>query len=201
MDPNDERVVDPHHTAFEGHTLDRVCRIVEPSTIQMTMARKRKPKKSAAPRDDCDDEDALTSPMRERRHFAAGVRAKVSEHMSRSRTPVLSDMDAKVFRRELLRGEWSLVDHFDREGKRYFTWARIRGEWSNQRSLTKREKDVLERVAEGHTDRSIAIDLRCSPSTVATHRLRAMSKLGLRSRSLFSQILAAVALDDSSTGS
>jgi DNA-binding CsgD family transcriptional regulator len=127
-------------------------------------------------------------------HLVAGVRAKVVERT----TPVLSDVDASSFRRELLRGEWSLLDHFDSDGKRYFTWARAGGHADRRRSLTKRERDVLERVAMGQSDRSIGMELRCSSSTVATHRLRAMSKLGLRSRALFSQILASVAADEPS---
>jgi DNA-binding CsgD family transcriptional regulator len=89
-----------------------------------------------------------------------------------------------------------LLDHFDRDGKQYFTWGRTRGRSERPTSLTKREKDVLERVASGQSDRSIAMELRCSSSTVATHRLRAMSKLGLRSRALFSQILASVTAED-----
>jgi DNA-binding CsgD family transcriptional regulator len=89
-----------------------------------------------------------------------------------------------------------LLDYFDDDGRRYFTWARGKGLSDRRRALTKREQDVLERVATGQSDRSIAMDLRCSSSTVATHRLRAMSKLGLRSRALFSQILASVASDE-----
>jgi DNA-binding CsgD family transcriptional regulator len=125
-------------------------------------------------------------------HLVASVRAKVDE----CSPPVLSPVDARSFRHELLRGEWSLLDHFDRDGKRYFAWARGSGRSDQRRSLTKREKDVLERVATGHSDRSIAMELRCSSSTIATHRLRAMSKIGLRSRALFSQILACVASDE-----
>jgi DNA-binding CsgD family transcriptional regulator len=125
-------------------------------------------------------------------HLVARVRAKVDERS----VPILSRMEAYSFRSELLRGEWRLLDQFDRDGKRYFAWTRGRGRSDRRRSLTKRERDVLERVATGHSDRAIAMDLRCSSSTVATHRLRAMSKLGLRSRAVFSQILASVASDE-----
>lgn len=194
MDPADERVVDPTYTAFEVHTPDRVSHAVSPITEEATMVRRQKHKKGLARA-----EGAVVSPMsRDRGHLAAWARAKVSERLSRVHAPALSDVDARAFRRELLRGEWSLLDQFDREGKRYFTWTRVRGQAPSQRTLTKRERDVLERVAMGHTDRSIAIDLRCSPSTVATHRLRAMSKLGLHSRSLLSQILASVAPEETS---
>lgn len=193
MDPGDERVVDPHRTAFEVHTLDRVLHAVGSITEETTMVRRQKQHKKGAFAHT--DGTSISTPPRERSHFAAWARAKVSEHLSNAHTPVLSDVDAKAFRKELLRGEWSLVDQFDREGMRYFTWTRTSGPRAAHRTLTRREKDVLERVAMGHTDRSIAHDLRCSPSTVATHRLRAMSKLGLHSRSVFSQILASVSAD------
>jgi DNA-binding CsgD family transcriptional regulator len=166
MDPTDEHVVDPFHTIAASAPAAR-----------MTMPHKAKPKTAVAPT---------------AAHLMTRVRAKVEERA----TPVLSQVDAGSFRRELLRGEWSLLDHFDRDGIRYFTWARGSGRGDQRRSLTKREQDVLERVATGQSDRSIAMELRCSSSTVATHRLRAMSKLGLRSRALFSQILASVATDE-----
>jgi DNA-binding CsgD family transcriptional regulator len=125
--------------------------------------------------------------------LASEVRERARERMSSGSTPTLSPGEASVFRRELLRGEWSLLDHFDRDGKRYFTWTR---DVERRRALTRREQDVLARVARGQADRSIALELSCSPSTVATHRLRAMSKLGLSSRTLFSQILASVVGDE-----
>jgi DNA-binding CsgD family transcriptional regulator len=166
MDPTDAYVVDTFHTPAASAPA-----------AQRTMPHKSKPKTAAAPT---------------AAHLMTRVRAKVEE----CATPALSQTDAHSFRRELLSGEWSLLDHFDNNGKRYFTWARGSDRGTQRRSLTKREQDVLERVATGQSDRSIAMELRCSSSTVATHRLRAMSKLGLRSRALFSQILASVASDE-----
>lgn len=43
--------------------------------------------------------------------------------------------------------------------------------------LTPREREVLQRVAEGHTNRVIASDLRLSIKTVEAHRARIMTKL------------------------
>jgi DNA-binding CsgD family transcriptional regulator len=127
-------------------------------------------------------------------HLMQNVRSMVDGRPA----PILSHVEACSFRSELLRGEWRFLDQFDRDGRRYFAWTRGRARGERRQSLTKRERDVLERVARGHSDRAIAMDLRCSSSTVATHRLRAMSKLGLRSRAVFSQILASVASDEAS---
>jgi DNA-binding CsgD family transcriptional regulator len=167
MDPTDVHVVDPLHT---------------PAANAPVMPQKAKPKSAEAPH----QSNSAGS-------LAAQLVARVRDKLCERSAPVLSGSEASSFRCELLRGEWSLLDHFDRDGKRYFAWTRGRGRGDRSRSLTKRERDVLERVATGQSDRSIAMELRCSPSTVATHRLRAMFKLGLRSRALFSHILASVA--------
>ncbi len=48
--------------------------------------------------------------------------------------------------------------------------------------LTPREKEVLELVAEGMTNREIGQELTISPKTVARHRENIMHKLNLHSR-------------------
>jgi two-component system response regulator NreC len=45
--------------------------------------------------------------------------------------------------------------------------------------LTQRERDVLQLVAEGQTNRQIALTLGLSPKTIDTHRTSLMRKLGL----------------------
>lgn len=49
-------------------------------------------------------------------------------------------------------------------------------------SLTKREHEVLDLLAEGHQQDEIARELVISPKTVATHIQRILGKLGVRSR-------------------
>ncbi|MFQ5595270.1 MAG: response regulator [Anaerolineae bacterium] len=48
--------------------------------------------------------------------------------------------------------------------------------------LTPRETEVLQLIAQGHTNRQIAETLTISVRTVETHRANLMDKLGLRSR-------------------
>lgn len=50
-------------------------------------------------------------------------------------------------------------------------------------SLTPRERDVLDGLAKGLPNKSIAYDLGISPRTVEIHRANLMSKLGVRSLS------------------
>lgn len=49
--------------------------------------------------------------------------------------------------------------------------------------LTPREREVLEGLAEGLPNKTIAYDLRISPRTVEIHRANLMTKLGVRSLS------------------
>ncbi len=51
--------------------------------------------------------------------------------------------------------------------------------WHN---LTTRERDVLELLAHGETNRAIALSLGISESTVRTHVEKMLSKLGVRNR-------------------
>ena len=48
--------------------------------------------------------------------------------------------------------------------------------------LTRRETEVLQLIAQGHTNRQVAEKLTISVRTVETHRANLMDKLGLRSR-------------------
>lgn len=49
-------------------------------------------------------------------------------------------------------------------------------------SLSQRERTVLERLAQGHTNQSIAEQLHLSVKTVESYRARLLRKLGLRTR-------------------
>jgi len=59
--------------------------------------------------------------------------------------------------------------------------ARGRKHASPFSSLTSREREVLQLIAEGHSAREIAQRLNLSVKTVETHRRQMMDKLGLRS--------------------
>jgi DNA-binding NarL/FixJ family response regulator len=53
------------------------------------------------------------------------------------------------------------------------------GSVEERETLTVRERQILQLVAEGHTNREIAIVLGITPKTVDTHRTRVMTKLDI----------------------
>ena len=51
---------------------------------------------------------------------------------------------------------------------------------SSQKPLTRREREVLNLISEGHSNKQGALQMRISPRTFESHRAEAMRKLGAR---------------------
>ena len=64
----------------------------------------------------------------------------------------------------------------------YVRRADARGQSSDPEPLTSREREVLQLLAEGQSNREIAEELSISIKTVETHRSNMMNKLGLSSK-------------------
>jgi DNA-binding CsgD family transcriptional regulator len=79
-------------------------------------------------------------------------------------------------------GRWSLVDHFERGGRRYLVARRNAVEFADPRGLTPRERQVVQLAALGHASKLIAYELGLSTSTVGSQLASAVRKLGLRDR-------------------
>ncbi|NJD19297.1 MAG: response regulator transcription factor [Gemmatimonadetes bacterium] len=62
--------------------------------------------------------------------------------------------------------------------------------------LTGREREVLVRVAKGHTNREIAEEFGISPRTVETHRERVMAKLRIRTVAGLTRFVVENGLED-----
>ncbi len=84
--------------------------------------------------------------------------------------------------RALVAGRWSLVDHFDRDGRRFLLARRNDPQSRVRADLTLRERQVLGYAGLGHSNKLIAYELGLSPTTVATHLTRIAAKLGANSR-------------------
>ena len=63
-------------------------------------------------------------------------------------------------------------------------------------ALTPREREVLQGLARGHPNKTIAFDLDISPRTVEIHRANLMTKLGVASLSEALRIAFAAGLDE-----
>lgn len=81
----------------------------------------------------------------------------------------------------LLSGRWSVVDRFDRDGRRYYVAWRNETD-APEASLTPGEAAVVAALGLGHSNKVIAYELGISESTVARRLASATVKLGVRSR-------------------
>lgn len=93
---------------------------------------------------------------------------------------------AEALWRAVVDGAMSVLDVHDHEGRRYIAAAPASG-----RGLTPREAEVAALASLGHHDKLIAHAMGISRSTVTTHLLRAIRKLGLRDRVELALVLTA----------
>lgn len=93
-----------------------------------------------------------------------------------------TDDEAVDLWRALTRGEWSVVDHTERDGKRVLLALRRRADAGSGRALLPRESQVAAYAAYGHSNKHIAFELGLAQTTVASHLHAALLKLRLRSR-------------------
>ncbi len=84
--------------------------------------------------------------------------------------------------RALVAGRWSIVDRFDRDGKRYLVAHQNEPDAIGPRTLTDRERQVVAFVAMGHSNKLVAYELGLSESAVGAYLCGARRKLGIRSR-------------------
>lgn len=91
----------------------------------------------------------------------------------------------------LVEAKWSVVDRFDRDGRRYYV------AWRNEprpeaHELTPREAQVAAACGLGHSNKLIAYELGISESTVARCLAAAAKKLGAASRVELVKLAAAL---------
>lgn len=82
----------------------------------------------------------------------------------------------------LVGGRWSVVDHFERDGRRYFVAQQNEPAEVHVRALSAREHAIAHLVAVGSPNKFIAYSLGLAISTIATHLAAAKRKLGVTSR-------------------
>lgn len=134
--------------------------------------------------------DARSAPAREALARAARRREQARGHVRRE-----DPMAAVDLWRGLVSGRWSLVDRFERDGRRFVVARKNPPGHRDPRALTGRERDVAASIARGQTVQLTAYELGLSPSTVSTHLGRALRKLGLQSRAELSALGVALSTD------
>jgi DNA-binding CsgD family transcriptional regulator len=82
----------------------------------------------------------------------------------------------------LVAARWSLVEHFESDGKRYILACENDPHVAGPSLLSPREQQVLAYASLGHSSKLIAYELGISDSTVRVLLARATTKLGARSR-------------------
>jgi DNA-binding CsgD family transcriptional regulator len=92
--------------------------------------------------------------------------------------------------RALVSGRWSLVDKFDRDGRRFLVAHKNDPRTRAVAALTEREQQVTAYLALGHSNKRIAYELGLSESTVSEVGRRSLAKLGISSRADLAQLYA-----------
>lgn len=82
----------------------------------------------------------------------------------------------------LVKGEWSLVDHWETRGRRYLAAYRNRPELRDPRALTAAECATLDYLVLGASNKDIGFALGLPPGTVSSSVTKVMKKLGVRRR-------------------
>jgi DNA-binding CsgD family transcriptional regulator len=108
--------------------------------------------------------------------------AVLSMERARSRKGRADGEAALAAWRAMVAGRWSLLDVFERDGRRYIVARRNAPEIGSPDALSVRERQVAAFASMGHSNKLIAYELGLAPSTVATHLGKAMTKLGVASR-------------------
>jgi DNA-binding CsgD family transcriptional regulator len=126
---------------------------------------------------------ARARPLREALREAA-----VQLDRARSRTGASDPDTALSGWRGLVAGRWSLVDSFERDGRRYLVARRNDPTLAQPMELTQRERQILAYAALGHPNKCIAYALGLAPSTVSSHLVSGMRRLGLENRAELARV-------------
>lgn len=127
-------------------------------------------------------QDASRSVAQDRSAQAVLIRAVAAMEKARSKPVRTSPERALVLWQGLVAGEWSLVDHWERGGRRYLAAYQNRPELRDPRALTSTESAVLGYLALGAANKDISFALGLPAGTVSSSVTKLLKKLGVRRR-------------------
>jgi len=133
-----------------------------------------------------DQAEAVLTPAGRMEHASGPARTRAARERLRdallridsARSRRLTEEKSVAIWQALVAGRWSVVEHFERDGKRYYLAHKNDPELAADRRLSPRECQVLGYAGLGHSDKLIAYALGLSRSTVGTLLTRARRKLG-----------------------
>jgi DNA-binding CsgD family transcriptional regulator len=101
----------------------------------------------------------------------------------------------------LFAGRWSLVEHFDSDGKRFMLARRNDPDLADPVALSRRQRQVAFYASMGLTNQEIGYALGLAENTVSAHLTQALSKLGIATRAELVRVatdlaMAALAADE-----
>ena len=105
------------------------------------------------------------------------------------------DLAIEVWR-GLVRGRWSLVDHFESDGRRYILARPNPAAAPDPRALSRQERRIASYVSLGMSNKEIAYSMGLTESTVASHVASAARKLGVQSRVRLAHLVQALGADE-----
>ncbi|MET0791742.1 MAG: LuxR C-terminal-related transcriptional regulator [Polyangiaceae bacterium] len=114
-----------------------------------------------------------------RRALANAVRSMEQARLASVRS---SPERALELWRGLVAGQWSLVDHWEQDGRRYLAAYSNRTGLRDPRALTTTEQSVLRYLAFGATNKDASYALGLPEKTVSKSVTQILRKLGLKSR-------------------
>lgn len=126
-----------------------------------------------------DASGAVAESSEARRALVAGVRAMEQARLANVRS---SPDRALELWRGLVAGQWSLVDHWEQDGRRYVAAYSNRLEPRDPRRLTATEEGVLRYLALGATNKEASYALGLSEKTISSCVTLILKKLGMKSR-------------------
>lgn len=100
--------------------------------------------------------------------------------------------DALEMWQGLLLGRWSMVDHFDSDGRHYLVARRNDPDAPAPRQLTRRQRQVVFYAALGFAHKQTGYALGLAETTIATHLHQALEKLGIQTREELIQVVAEI---------
>jgi DNA-binding CsgD family transcriptional regulator len=105
-----------------------------------------------------------------------------SMDQARTRSGRRDPLQALDLWRGLLAGRWSLMDHFDSDGRRFVLARKNDPDVPEPRALSRRQRQVAFYASLGWSNQEIAYALGLSENTVSAHLRTSLKKLGVATR-------------------